>query len=214
MKSIITILILVVGVVFIIQALPEDNLVSVVDRQIQPEGEIKERTTDREICVGEYCDGHMSGEDNFTVVQVPLITSGGDVGCGDKIIFAPHTVEPKTTAVLDATYRTLFELKEFPEIKEDNVRNVVGSEMKLIYEGVSLKDRVARLQLSGMTETIAHCSVPAFRAQIEQAALQFNTVNTLEVYINGDQWDWCDYSDAEPEESGCDTTSRHWVVEK
>lgn len=222
-KGIITLIILVVGIFFIFQALPQDNLVSVIEQEQEVENdvieteepvEITERTPDREICVGEYCDGSMSGEDDFTVVQVPLITSGGDVGCGDDIFFAPHVVEPKTKAVLDATYRTLFDLKAQSEIEADDIRNIVGSETELMYDDVTLNSGVATLQLSGRTRNVVHCAVPAFRAQIEQAAFQFDTVETLEVYINDERWDWCDYSDADPEEDGCDTTPKYWVTQK
>lgn len=227
MKSIITIIILVAGTLLIVWALPQDHLVSVIEEKEQeteiqeqdpvsekPDIDYKERTPNREICVGEYCDGHMSGEDDFTVVHVPLLSEGGEIGCGDDIFLAPHTVKPKTTAVLDATYQTLFELKPDPEIEADNIRNVVGTETQLWYDGVILKDGLASLYLTGRTQNIVHCSVPAFRAQIEQAAFQFESVDSIEVYINDEKWDWCDYSEADPQESGCDTAPKYWVTEK
>lgn len=218
MKSIITLCVLVVGVFFIIQALPQDNLVSVYEEQEIKEDTIavseKQRNPQREICIGEYCDGSMSGEDDLTVVSVPLITSGGEIGCNDKVFLSPHVIEPKTTAVLNATYSVLFDLKSESEIASDNVRNLVGTEPYLLYETVTLKDGNASVYLSGRLSSIAHCAVPAFRAQIEQAALQFETVNSLEVYLNNNPWNWCDYSDADPSESGCDINSKYWIVEK
>jgi hypothetical protein len=170
------------------------------------------RIPEREICVGEYCDGSMLGEGDFTVLQIPLISGRGDVGCGSGLFFAPHTVQPKTLAVLDATYRLLFDLKPLPEVESDDVRNVVGFEDMLFYNGVSLtSDGVARLELEGSTSYIYSCTIPEFRAQIEQAALQFDTVSSLEVYLNGELWDWCEYSQADPEEDGCNLTPKYWI---
>lgn len=234
MKTIITLVILVAGTLLIMWALPQDNLVSVVEEKnteaevetenpkeidelvLELEGEVTvpegERNPDREICVGEYCDGSMSGEDNFTVVQIPLITSGGDIGCGNKVFLSPYTVEPKTKAVMDATYEVLFDLKPRSEIEADDIHNIVGTETKLWYDSVTLEDGVATLSLAGKPQNVSHCAAPAFRAQIEEAALQFDTVDTLQVYLNGDLWDWCDYEEADPQESGCDTTPKYWIA--
>jgi hypothetical protein len=172
----------------------------------------EQRVPQREICVGEYCDGSMSGEQNFTVVNIPLITDGGDVGCGADLFFAPHVVAPSTPAVLDATYRTLFSLKESSEVPSDNIRNVIAREQLLFYDSVRLEDTVATLYLEGSLSSIAHCAVPEFRAQIEQAALQFGTVDTLEVYLNNERFNWCEYSDADPSESGCDMDPKYWIA--
>lgn len=182
--------------------------VSVEETPVDP------REPTREICVGEYCDGHMSGEDDYTTVYVALLTSGGDVGCGSKVFLAPHVVTPKTLAVLDASFDVLFDLKALPEILADDIRNVVGNETNLHYNKVVLEDGVAKLYLTGSTTTVMHCAIPDFQAQIESTAFQFDTVQTLEVYKNGELWDWCDYSDADPQESGCDTTPKLWVVSK
>ena len=58
------------------------------------------------------------------------------------------------------------------------------------------------------------CMIPQFRAQIEQAALQYESVQELRVHLNNTLWDWCDYSMADPSEDGCDTNPKHWVVKK
>ena len=235
MKNILLIIVLVFGGVLIFNMTSSDSKLKPVqtipiesNRDIGEEGtdalpDILEgneqasdnvRVPDRAICLGEFCDGSGSGEDNFTVVQIPVITSQGDIGCGSGIAFAPHVVQPKTLGVLNATYETLFDLKAQSDIEADNIRNVVGMEDKLFYKNVSLKDGVATLQLEGLVYNIAHCAIPEFQAQIEQSALQFDTVNSLRVYLNTEPWDWCEYSDADPSEDGCDLNPKHWIVSK
>lgn len=234
MKKIFFILTILFGIFLIILILPKEQITSVENQPIpvEPDGGIGDgaepldefqgeaeseditgfRKPLREICVGEYCDGSMSGEDDFTVVNIPLIGSDGDIGCGSSVFLAPHVVEPKTSAVLDATYQALFQLKAESEIEADNINNIVAQEDRLFYQGVSLQDGTAELRLEGLIYKIAHCAVPEFRAQIEQSALQFDSVDTLEVYLNGERWDWCEYSDADPQESGCDTEAKYWIA--
>jgi hypothetical protein len=172
-----------------------------------------ERLPKRFACVGEYCDGSMSGESNFTVVKVPLVTDGGTIGCGAKIFFAPHTV-PKTVAVVDATYKLLFDIKPLPEIAADGFRNVVGNYTQLWYDHVIVSSGVAKLYLTGTMYGPGHCAEPELREQIDQAAFQFDTINKIEVYINNKLFDWCSMSDADPSESGCDKNPKYWIDSK
>lgn len=181
-----------------------------------PTVEPEPREPSEYICVGEYCDGSMSGDDlsSITVLQIPVVTSNGNIGCGNGIIFAPHAV-PRTQAVLNASYEKLFDLKYLPEIEADDVRNVVALEDMLFYSGVSLDDSgTAKLLLEGESTQIYNCTIPTFKAQIEQTALQFDTVNSLEVYLNDELWDWCDFSQADPSEDGCDVNPKYWISVK
>lgn len=173
----------------------------------------KERVPSRYACVGEYCDGSMSGETNFTVIKIPLITDGGSVGCGAKIFFAPHTVTPKTTAVLDATYKLLFDIKHTPEIPSDGFRNTVAAYPRLFYEKTTLTNGTAKVYLTGSMYGPGHCAEPEIREQIPAAALQFDTVKRVEIYLNNKIFDWCamDVSDGE---GPCPETPQLWVAEK
>jgi len=84
------------------------------------------------------------------------------IGCGSKIIFMPHAVT-KTSAVLDATYKMLFDIKAEPEIKSDNIFNPIGNYSKLFYKSVSIKDGVAKVMLTGQMYGPGHCSFPDIR---------------------------------------------------
>jgi len=171
---------------------------------------LEDRVPSRYVCVGEYCDGSMQDDNpaSRTVLQIPLIKEGGNIGCGVGIFFAPHWT-PKTSAVLDATYRLLFDLKPLPEIATDGFRNTVGEYLGLHYKSVSIVDGTAKLMLTGNMTGPGHCAEPELRAQINQAAFHFDSVKKIEVYLNGKLFDWCSMSDADPSEDGCDTTPKY-----
>jgi len=174
-----------------------------------------ERKPSRYACVGEFCDGSGSGNpvSSYTVLQIPLIKEGGNIGCGVGIFYAPH-VTKKTEAVLDATYRLLFDIKLTPEIPEDGFRNTVGSYLRLHYDSVSIKNGTAKLLLSGQMYGPGHCAEPELRAQINQAAFQFDSVNKIEVYLNGKLFDWCVLDVADVEVSKCDKIPQYWIDTK
>lgn len=173
------------------------------------------RVPSRYVCVGEYCDGSMEGDNQAsrTVLQIPLIKEGGNIGCGVGIFFAPHWT-PKTPAVLDATYRLLFDLKSQPEIASDGFRNTVGEYLGLHYKSVSIVDGTAKLMLEGNMYGPGHCAEPELRAQINQTAFKFDSVKKIEVYLNGKLFDWCQTSQADPSEDKCDTTPKYWIDTK
>lgn len=234
-------MLLLLGVYFLLSYRVEPGLVSVVsqeehtknkgseqkteEKKEEKKGEhhkvmYQERNPERPICVGEYCDGHMNADTNYTKVKIPLISDGDlnkpneTIGCGSLIVWAPHIFEPKTPAVLDATYKVLFSLAPQSEIISDNVRNPVGLENKLHYAGLTSTNGIVTLKLRGQMYVAGSCMIPEFRAQIEQAALQYESVQELRVHLNDTLWDWCDYSMADPSEDGCDTNPKHWVVKK
>ncbi len=53
----------------------------------------------------------------------------------------------------------------------------------------------------------------SFRQQINSAAFQFNTVDTIKVYLNNKLFNWCnvDMSDGE---GGCSTEPMYWIDSK
>lgn len=216
---IVIVLIVAIGAVLYFNKKVENSITDIptptdTDLGVQP-STTKDRVPSKYVCVGEYCDGSMNDDNpaSRTVLQIPLIKDGGNVGCGVGVFFAPHAV-PKTTAVLDATYRLLFDLKATPEIAADGFRNTVGAYTKLHYQSVSIKDGTAKLMLTGSMYGPGHCGEPELREQINQAAFQFDTVKKIEVYLNGKIFDWCSTSDADPSEDRCDTTPKYWIDTK
>lgn len=173
-------------------------------------GFVSERHPDTSICVGEYCDGsHDADAQKISVVDIPLIQDGGTIGCGADLFFAPHTV-PYTKAPLDASYRLLFDLKGVSDIASDGLRNPVAAYPRLFYDHVDLNEGRARLFLKGELYGPGHCSLPELRAQLSHTALHFDTVDTIEVYLNGDLYDWCE-QDLSSGEGPCPETAQWWI---
>lgn len=199
---------------------PSQNVMNqdISDQVIDTDTVLIERIPSQFACVGEYCDGHMSGDDyrdRLTTIQVPLIRypeQGGTIGCGAEIFFAPHAV-PKTTAVLDATYKLLFDIKPIPEIPADGFGNTVGAYTKLFYDRVTLQNGTAKVYLTGDMYGPGHCAEPELRAQMTEAALQYPTVNRVEVYLNNKLFDWCamDQSDGE---GPCPENPQWWIADR
>lgn len=198
---------------------PEEtvNLGSELESEIEPETELEPseeniRVPSRFACVGEYCDGSMESDDyleKYTVLSIPLIKDGGTIGCGADLFFAPHAVN-KTVTPLDATYELLFDIKPTPEIPEDGFRNIVGVYDRLFYDHVTLTDGTAKVYLTGNMYGPGHCSIPELRAQISQAALHFDTVDTVEVYLNNEIYDWCE-QDLSDGEGPCPENPQLWI---
>ncbi|MCD5389841.1 MAG: hypothetical protein LR005_00410 [Candidatus Pacebacteria bacterium] len=170
--------------------------------------DIENGEIETEECIGEFCDGDGSeGTQGQTTINIPLIFGQGNIGCGVGMAFMPYSV-PQTTGVMGATYEKLFSLSYEPL---NTYRNTLHGYNQLEYQSVSLVGGVAKVYLTGNMYGPGHCAEPEMRAQISQAALQFPTVNTVEVYLNGSLFDWCELSDADVSESHCDTTPRYWI---
>lgn len=153
---------------------------------------------------------------DMTEILIPLASLDkpgefGPFGCEQYINF--HRVKvPKTDAVLQATYSQLFSLPHdaIPGIED---KNIIASQDNLSFESVTLENGKVSLYLSGSVMG-NHCADEVFRHQIQQSAFQFETVQSLEVYLNNEIFDWCTLSDADPSESGCDINPRPWIVNK
>lgn len=145
-----------------------------------------------------------------TTIMVPLIDNNigqfGPFGCGAYLTFVQRQV-PQTSAVLNATYDWLFSNPASSD--GDNYYNTIATQTNLDFSSVEIVNGTAKVYLTGNVMG-AHCGDATFAAQIEQAAFQYPTVSGIEVYVNGEIFDWCDISDADPEESGCDTTPKLW----
>ncbi len=141
-------------------------------------------------------------------ISVPYISGEGDVGCGVGIKFVSYQV-PHTKGVLNAVYTKLFDRSQgiAPEY-----RNTVQA-YELTYDSVTLSDGVARVYLSGSMYGPDHCALPELRALIDQAAFQFDTVDTVTVYLNGEIYDWCE-KDVSGGETGCPAEKQLWIDKK
>ncbi|MCB9809344.1 hypothetical protein H6776_03030 [Candidatus Nomurabacteria bacterium] len=152
-------------------------------------------TPDNSECVGEFCDTTtLEG----MLVEVPVDYDFDT----DQVVFESFQVS-KSPAVLTAVLRQLF-----------NQQSYQGSWNGYTFESVSIDaDGVARLDLSGSHFPVGDMSMLYFKKYIEAAVFQYNTVNTLAVYIDGKVFDFCvdDQSDGE---GPCPETPQYWIVRK
>lgn len=145
-----------------------------------------------------------------TTITVPLVNENsagadfGPFGCLSYIKFVEREV-PQTQAVLGATYNWLFS----NPASVGAYSNTIATQTNLDFQSVEIVNGTAKVYLTGSVMG-NHCADATFAAQIEQAAFQYPTVSDIEVYVNGELFDWCDISDADPEESGCDENPKLW----
>lgn len=121
---------------------------------------------------------------------------------GNAVRFTEYTV-PKSLGVLHASYEKLFELYS-------NESGYNG----LAYDSIILDNGVARLFLSGSWYPAGDLSGAYMRHNINETAFQYDSVDTIEVYLNDNLFDWCIDSQADISESHCDTTPKFWIDEK
>ncbi len=108
--------------------------------------------------------------------------SGPLIGCGDSLVAVDVPITP-TLGVLRAAYTELLGLKT-PYYGESGLYNALY-QSSLALEGIDLADGKAVIRLSGQFMLNGVCDIPRAQAQLEQTALQFNTVKSVQVTING-----------------------------
>lgn len=150
-----------------------------------------------------------------TTIKIPLASMEqagdfGPFGCGQYINFHPVEV-PKTTSVLTTVYGQLFSLPY--EVSGTDDKNIIASQENLNFDSVTIENGNANLYLSGFVMG-NHCADEVFRHQIEQSAFQFDTVDSITVYVNNEIFNWCSISDAGPGEGFCAQGPLLWIKEK
>lgn len=108
--------------------------------------------------------------------------SGTLVGCGDSAIPINVTI-PRTQGVLRAALEKLFSAKQ-QFYGESGYYNALY-QSNLQVDRVTIEQGKAIIYLTGSVVLGGTCDAPRVEAQIEQTALQFSTVNDVEVFVNG-----------------------------
>jgi hypothetical protein len=67
--------------------------------------------------------------------------------------------------------------------------NYVASNTNLTFDKAVIENGVAKVYLNGDVGPLGgSCDNPRLQIQVEEAALQFNTVNSVEIYVNGEKY--------------------------
>ncbi len=122
---------------------------------------------------------------NINIVLIALNDNGASgpaVGCGDSAIFVRVQI-PYTQAVLRASIEKLLSLHS-KDYGESGLYNALY-QSNLSLDTLALVDGKATIGLKGQLVSGGVCDDPRMIAQIEQTALQFSTVKSVVITVNG-----------------------------
>ena len=114
----------------------------------------------------------------------------------DYGIFMTEKIILKTESILSEVYDQLF-TDEVHNSSQASYYELRGINNGIEFDSVSIKGRIATVNLSSEGSWGGVLAYPRFREQINQSAFQFDTVETVEVYLNGEPWDWCMLSESD-----------------
>lgn len=116
-------------------------------------------------------------------VNIYLVGIGsGTVGCGDELVPVVRQIAP-TDAPLRAALSELFNLKT-ETLGESGLYNALY-QSDVTIDRLAVENGVAMIELSGTVRLSGVCDAPRVVGQIEQTALQFPTVSSVQATLNG-----------------------------
>ena len=124
------------------------------------------------------------GEQLVKIILIALEDNGRSgtlVGCGDSAIPITVTIPP-TQGVLRAALEKLFSAKNQFYGESGYYNALYQSDLQVA--GATIEQGKAIINLTGSVILGGVCDAPRVEAQIEQTALQFSTVNEVNVFIN------------------------------
>lgn len=129
------------------------------------------------------------GQNLFTRTNIYLIAledmgqSGMEIGCGDSVVPVEVEIEP-TIAPLTAALETLLNIDE-RFYGQSGLYNALYRS-NLAVDRIDIMNGVASIYLVGQLQVGGVCDEPRVRAQIEETALQYYTVDEVQIYVNGE----------------------------
>jgi hypothetical protein len=109
-------------------------------------------------------------------------SSGKKIGCNDSLVGVDVQV-PRTQAVLRAALTQLLALKDRDYGQSGLVNALYQSDLSI--QSLAIQNGEAILQLSGKLSSGGVCDDPRIIGQLEQTALQFSTVQSVTIFVNG-----------------------------
>ncbi len=118
-----------------------------------------------------------------TRVNIYMIgTGGGNVGCGDQVVAVRRDVT-KTSAPLTAALNLLLSQKSQYYGESGLYNALYQSNLKIA--GISRSGSAWTIRLTGSLVLGGACDSPRVKAQLEQTARQFSTVQSVRYFVNG-----------------------------
>lgn len=126
----------------------------------------------------------------FEEAQIYLVAlgdegrSGQEFGCGDSLIPVTVNFEP-TIAPLTAALGELFAIDSRTYGQSGLYNAFYQSDLQV--SGIDIINQEAIINLAGTLQTGGVCDDPRVVQQIEQTALQFSTIDSVTILLNGEQ---------------------------
>ncbi|MEZ4617585.1 MAG: GerMN domain-containing protein [Caldilineaceae bacterium] len=130
-----------------------------------------------------------NGDNLFTRTNIYLVAledagrTGMEIGCGDSVVAVEVEIEP-TISPLTAALGELFDIND-RFYGQSGLYNALY-QSDLAVERIDIVDGVASIYLTGTLRVGGVCDEPRVRAQIEETALQYYTVDEVRIYVNGE----------------------------
>lgn len=127
--------------------------------------------------------------DLFEQTQIYLVApgdagrSGIPIGCDDSVVPVTVNIDP-TIAPLTAALNTLFAIDTRTYGQSGLYNALYRSNLQV--EGISIENGEAIINLTGDITVGGTCDIPRIEAQLRQTALQYSTVDTVTIYMNGE----------------------------
>lgn len=131
--------------------------------------------------VNEPVDGQFSRSQIFLIALEDNGQSSDMIGCNDSVVPVVVEFEP-TVAPLTAVLEQLLALDE--EFYGQSGLYNVFHQSNLAVASVDIEAGEAIVQLTGMLNLGGVCDNPRVKAQLEQTALQFDTIDSATFYLN------------------------------
>lgn len=109
--------------------------------------------------------------------------SGELIGCGDSVLPVWVQISP-TVEVLKAAFEALLSVKTQYYGESGLYNALYQSDLQL--ESIALDQGKAQIRLQGTLMLGGECDNPRVEAQLKGTALQFSTVQTVAIYLNGE----------------------------
>ena len=109
--------------------------------------------------------------------------TGKKIGCNDSIVPVLINIEP-TLSVLRASLTELFKMEGQREFGLSGLYNSLY-QSHLSIDSLNIVNREAIIKLKGTLTLGGVCDDPRIKAQLEETALQFNTIDKVSIFING-----------------------------
>lgn len=109
--------------------------------------------------------------------------SGPKIGCNDSVIAVKRVLDQPTQSPLRTALNLVLAQKD-QYYGESGLYNPMYQQ-NLTLDDVTIRNGLAIVQLSGTLVLVGTCEDPRLKAQLEYTALQFTTVDAVQITVNG-----------------------------